>query len=300
MPVERDPMDPALYRVVANRRETSDVSSLTLAPLKAEMAVAPPRHGQFNMLTAFGVGEAAISVSRSSRLSGRDSGQGLHTAGAGSIVHTIRDVGAVTHALCVASAGSLVGVRGPFGQGWGAEDGDWLAEGDVVVVAGGIGLAPLRSVVDDLAGRSTDASGRLRGRLFVIAGAREQAQVIFADDLARWAALGAIVSVTVDVSTPGWTGHVGLVTAQIAPAGIDPGGARALVCGPEIMMRFTAAALEKLGMDPSRIFVSLERNMQCGLGWCGHCQLGPLILCRDGPIVAYGGAVTHLMRERER
>ena len=108
------------------------------------------------------------------------------------------------------------------------------------------------------------------------------------------------MEVTVDVPAPGWTGHVGLVTSLLNDAGFDPLGATALVCGPEIMMRFTARALIDSGVDPRCIKVSLERNMQCGVAWCGHCQLGPLLLCRDGPILPYAGVVTHLLTERER
>jgi anaerobic sulfite reductase subunit B len=145
------------------------------------------------------------------------------------------------------------------------------------------------------------ASGqRVSGRVFVIAGAREPAQVIFGDDLQAWADAGAEVAVTVDVSTTGWTGHVGLVTSLLGGAGFVADRAVALVCGPEIMMRFTARTLVDLGVDPGRIWVSLERNMQCGVAWCGHCQLGPYLLCRDGPVLPYGGAVAQLLVERER
>jgi NAD(P)H-flavin reductase len=136
--------------------------------------------------------------------------------------------------------------------------------------------------------------------VFVIVGAREPSQVIFGEDLEEWANLGARVTVTVDVSTPGWHGQVGLVTARLAETAFDPAGALALVCGPEIMIRFTARELLDRGIEPDRIRVSLERNMQCGLAWCGHCQLGPLLVCRDGPVVPYSKVVAHLLSERER
>jgi NAD(P)H-flavin reductase len=275
-------MTPVLYRVVGRVDETEDVTTLVLTPQSgAPMAFRP---GQFNMLTAFGIGEAAISVSSAPR----------HRA---PLEHTVRDVGPVSHSLCGTQIGDVVGVRGPFGTDWGVGElaGD-EASGDVVVVAGGIGLAPLRGAVHELMARRQHAGTRV----FVIVGARDPSQIVFRDDLERWAVVGADVSITVDLSAPGWTGHVGLVTSLLASAGFDPSGASALVCGPEIMMRFTARALIDLGVDPLRIRVSMERNMQCAVGWCGHCQLGPFIVCRDGPVMPYAGLVAHLLTERER
>ena len=166
----------------------------------------------------------------------------------------------------------------------------------MVVVAGGIGLAPLRGAVDELVHRAEPG----RGRVFVIAGARQPGQIIFGDDLEAWERDGAVVAVTVDVAGPGWSGHVGLVTSLLDHAAFDPASSIAFICGPEIMMRFTARALVDRGVDPERIRVSLERNMQCGVGWCGHCQLGPFLLCRDGPVLPYAGAVAQLLNERER
>lgn len=282
-------MTPVPHRVVGRRDETDDVVTLLLSPTAGGALRA--RSGQFNMLTAFGVGEAAISVS-----SAPDD--------EGPLQHTVRDVGPVTHALCQARVGGVIGVRGPFGTDWavgatrepGAPRNAPGPEGDVVVVAGGIGLAPLRGAVYELVARHS----RGGGRVFVIVGARDPSQIIFGSDLDAWARDGARVEVTVDVPAPGWTGHVGLVTSLLNQAGFDPREASALVCGPEIMMRFTARYLIDVGVDPRFIKVSLERNMQCGVAWCGHCQLGPLLLCRDGPILPYAGVVTHLLTERER
>lgn len=276
------PMAPLVHAVVGRRRETDDVVTLSLEPLTGP---APGfGAGQFNMLTAFGVGEAAISVSSA-------------PGAAGPLEHTVRAVGPVTRALCAAAPGDLVGVRGPFGTDWGVEalTGAGSAA-DVVVVAGGIGLAPLRGAVSQLVAARAGGGGRV----FVLAGARQPDQVVFAEDLAAWAAAGAHVAVTVDLGAPGWTGHVGLVTALLPDAGFDAPRASALVCGPEVMMRLTARALVDLGVPAGSIAVSLERNMQCGLGWCGHCQLGPLLLCRDGPVVPYAGAVARLLNQRER
>jgi anaerobic sulfite reductase subunit B len=269
-------MTPIPCQVVALRQETADV--VTLRTISTAGPFPAFRAGQFHMVTAFGVGEAAVSIS-----SAPDETEWIE--------HTVRDVGPVTHALIATPIGEVIGVRGPFGTDWGIEA-DRV--GDVVVVAGGIGIAPLRGAVYQLLRRSR------HGRVVVIVGARSPSQIVFQRDLEAWSGLGARVEVTVDVFEPGWDGHVGLVTSQLEGADFDPPNASALVCGPEIMMRFTAAALADSGIRPDRIRVSLERNMQCGVGWCGHCQLGPLLLCRDGPVVPYEGLVAHLLRERER
>ncbi|HUY21686.1 MAG TPA: FAD/NAD(P)-binding protein [Acidimicrobiales bacterium] len=274
------PLTPLPYRVMATRRLTDDVTTLSLEPLAGTPVRFGP--GQFNMLTAFGIGEVAISVS-----SAPDA--------PGPLEHTIRDVGAVTHALCSASPGAVVGVRGPFGNDWGVDD---MAGSDVVVVAGGIGLAPLRGAVERLVASLGDRRGP--SALFVLVGARSPDQVVFADDLARWQEAGADVRVTVDVAEAGWAGRVGVVTTLLPGAAFDPDRTKAIMCGPEIMMRFSIRGLVDRGVPASAIRVSLERNMQCGVGLCGHCQLGPYLLCRDGPIFGYEGALERLLLQRER
>ncbi|HUY29646.1 MAG TPA: FAD/NAD(P)-binding protein [Acidimicrobiales bacterium] len=266
---------PAPYRVVERRVEADGVVSIALVPVAGEPV--PWRPGQFNMLTAFGVGEVAISMSG--------------VPGDGRLWHTVRDVGAVSHALCGTGVGDVVGVRGAFGTAWGVEELDGV---DVVVVAGGIGLAPLRGAISLLAQRPSG-----RGGLSVALGARSPDQVIFAEDLERWRERGAEVELTVDAAAPGWTGSVGLVTAVLPRLSFDAGRAVALVCGPEVMMRIVARALVDRGVAADAIRVSLERNMQCGVGLCGHCQLGPLLICRDGPVRSYG-EIEHLFGERER
>lgn len=272
------PLTPVPHRVVDRRPEAGDVTTLVLQPL----AGPPLRHrpGQFTMLTAFGVGESAVSISSPPDPAGR-------------LEQTVRAVGPVTRALCATDVGGVVGVRGPFGTDWGVAE---AAGADVVVVAGGIGLAPLRGAVASLvAGAPADG-----GRVFVLVGARRPDQVIFAGDLRAWSDAGAHVTVTVDIGAPGWAGNVGLVTSLLDGAGFDPARATAMVCGPEVMMRFTARQLVDMGVDPGRIRVSLERNMQCGVAWCGHCQLGPFLLCRDGPVLPYAGEVARLLGQRER
>jgi NAD(P)H-flavin reductase len=241
---------PAPRRVLARRQETHDTWTIEV---EADTPYAP---GQFAMLYAFGTGEAPISASRT----------GARTA------HTIRAVGAVTEALCVAD---VVGVRGPYGNAWPLE----LAAGrDVVVVAGGIGLAPLRPVVDALLGERDRY-----GAASLLYGGRTPAELLYPDELERWGR-ELDVAVTVDAAPPGWDGPVGVVTKLIARAAIDPERTVAMLCGPEVMMRFAAAALLQRGVPDDAIWVSLERSMKCGTGHCGHCQLGPLLICRDGAV----------------
>jgi anaerobic sulfite reductase subunit B len=263
---------PLVSRVVDRRVEADDVVTLAVEPVDGTFA--PFRAGQFNMLCAFGVGEVPISISSA-------------PGSVGPLEHTVRDVGAVTRALCAADVGSLLGVRGPYGTAWDVED---LGDSDVVVVAGGIGLAPLRGATDQVVSAALGGGpGGPAGsaRTTVLVGARSPDQVIFPGDLERWAASGAEVEVTVDVAPHGWRGSVGVVTNLISARGFEGRSTVALLCGPEVMIRFCARALLDKGLPPESIRVSLERNMQCGAALCGHCQLGPLLLCRDGPVVDY-------------
>ena len=260
------PMRPARYTVAARRAETDDTVTLMLRP--AENPIEPPCPGQFTMLYAYGVGEVPISVSGVGR------GQEL--------VQTIHAIGAVTQALCAAAPGDMIGVRGPFGTRWRLS----VAEGqDLLVVAGGIGLAPLRPLL------LTALEQRARyGQVVLLVGARSPHDLLFTRELETWRRRGADVRVTVDRAHAEWKGDVGLVTKFIDRTVHDPAGTVAFVCGPEIMMRVSAHALVSLGVAADHIQVSLERNMRCGTALCGHCQLGPLLLCRDGPVVSYAEA----------
>jgi anaerobic sulfite reductase subunit B len=265
---------PASYRVAARLQETHDTVSLILEPDGDPIAGVRP--GQFTMLYAARVGEVPVSVSG--------------PAGSRALIQTIRAVGAVTTALCAAQPGQFVGVRGPFGTCW---DEASAAGQDLLVVAGGIGLAPLRPAV------LAALSERQRyHRVIVLVGARSPAELLFATELAEWHDRGAEVDVTVDKADASWPGNVGVVTQLIGRAGLDPVRTTALICGPEVMMRMTARNLRAAGIPAARIRVSLERNMQCGVAECGHCQLGPLLLCRDGPVVSYAVAES-LMAVRE-
>jgi len=259
-------MAPVPYRVRSRVVENADSVTLCLEPVGA--ALAAPVPGEFMMMYAHGVGEVAISVS------------GDPSRTDGTITHTIRSVGSVSSALCAARPGATLGMRGPFGTGWGLRE---AAGRDLVVVAGGVGLAPLRPVVlGALAERDR------YGRVVVIAGARAERDFLYATELAQWQRDSRLdVHLTVDVPLQGWTGETGLVTEPLRRLRLRPDQTTAFLCGPESMMRLGALALLDKGLAPQDIRVSLERNMQCGIGWCGHCQLGPLLLCRDGPVVGY-------------
>lgn len=262
----RNAMAPVPYRVRDRVVESLDSVTLCLEPVGSSLRT--PQPGEFMMLYAFGVGEAAISIS------------GDPAVTDGSITHTIRAVGAVSRALHDAGPGTVVGVRGPFGTTWGLKE---AAGRDLVMVAGGVGLCPLRpAVLGALAGRSR------YGKVTLIVGARSREDFVFAEQLEKWSHDPQIaLHITVDVPVQGWGGEVGLVTEPLRRLTIDPDRTTAFLCGPESMLRLGAEALLAKGMVAQDIRVSLERNMQCGVGWCGHCQLGPLLLCRDGPVVGY-------------
>ncbi len=261
---EPGPMVPVPFTLVSKQQDTLDTWTLQLRPRTGEgLAFAP---GQFTMLSAFGTGEVPISIS----------GGGGWDAGDGPLVHTVRAVGLATQAICQAPVGATLGVRGPFGRPWPVEQ---LTGADVLVVAGGIGLAPLRPAILALLARR-----ERYGRLVLLYGGRDPDQLLYGDELARWAADGLEVVVTVDSAGPEWLGHVGVVPRMVRRASFDPANAAALLCGPEVMMRFTVSALAQAGVGSDRVYASMERNMQCGIGHCGHCQLGPTLVCRDGPV----------------
>jgi NAD(P)H-flavin reductase len=262
-------MTPVPYHVTARREETADTVTLDLAADDASLT--EPLPGQFMMMYAFGVGEVPISVS------GCPSDDGV-------LSHTIRAVGPVSHALCGLVPGRPVGLRGPFGTDWPLA----AAEGrDLVVVGGGIGLAPLRPVVR----RVLADRGRF-GRVTLLVGARRPDSLLFASQLADWRGhFDLDVSITVDAASGDWRGDVGVVTKLLPRVPLEPARTVAVVCGPEVMIRAVARELIGLGVESERLFVSLERNMRCGLGHCGHCQLGPLFVCTAGPVVAWSTAV---------
>jgi NAD(P)H-flavin reductase len=264
VPLPRGPLLPEVVRVRDFRQETHDVYTLTLEPA----APYSFRPGQFNMLYAFGVGEVPISVSSDPAEAGQ------------SLLHTIRAVGSVTNALGKLRAGDAVGMRGPFGSCWPVE----AARGhDVVFVTGGIGLAPLRPAIYHVLRHREDY-----GRLVLLHGSRSPADLLFADELHAWRRRPDFqVLLTVDRADASWHGAIGPVTTLFGQANFEASRAVGLMCGPEVMMRFTIYEFEKCGVPHGRLYVSLERNMQCAVGFCGHCQFGPHFICMDGPVFRY-------------
>lgn len=262
-----DPMLPVPWRVADRWDETRDTFSFLLEPAQPQ---APFRFlaGQFNMLYAFGTGESAISLS------------GDPNADDGRLIHTIRRVGAVTSALSRLSPGSSLGLRGPFGNPWPMEA---LRGRDLVFIAGGIGLAPLRpAILQALANRGD------YGRIHILVGARAPEDALYLEQLKEWNGQDRVnCQITVDRAGEDWTGRVGVVTKLIPMANLDPSNTVALICGPEIMMRYTAIELRKLGVTDDRILVTMERNMKCAIGFCGHCQFGPEFICKDGPVFRF-------------
>lgn len=259
------PMVPVRHRVAGVRRDLPDTVTLTLVPDGRPLA--PFTAGQFNMVWAFGKGEVPISVSGAAARQDR-------------IEHTVRAVGPSTAALCALRLGDVVGLRGPFGTSWRPED---AAGGDLLVVAGGLGLAPLRPVV--LHALAHRAGYR---RVVVLIGSRAPDALLYGDEIAAWRAGGELdVWVTVDHADRGWWGEVGLVTRLLDRVTLDPPVTRAMVCGPELMMRLTARDLVDRGLAASAVQVSLERNMKCAVAHCGHCQLGPTLVCRDGAVLPF-------------
>jgi anaerobic sulfite reductase subunit B len=262
-----DPMRPLPFAVRARRSESPATVSIEVEPVGD--AIDRPAPGQFVMVWAFGVGEVPISVS--------------HVDGH-RITLTIRSVGAVSEALVSHGVGEVLGVRGPFGTAWPV---DAAAGRDVVVVAGGLGLAPLRMAIDELV-----AGGRPARHVTLVVGARSPDQVLYPAAMDAWAEAGASVHPTVDTAGRSWHGAVGTATAQLER--LAERHELAFVCGPELMMTSAARSTVALGTPADQVWVSLERNMHCGVAQCGRCQLGPLLLCRDGAVVRWSDAATLL------
>jgi NAD(P)H-flavin reductase len=278
MKTERsDPMVPQPYRVRHVRHEIPDTFTLDLEPEDGS-TIPSFATGQFNMLYVFGVGEIPISIS----------GNPIKP---GPLVHTIRAVGTVSRMMQKLKPKDVIGVRGPFGNHWPIEQ----ATGkDIVIVAGGIGLAPLRSTLYQII-----AQRERYGRVSLIYGARTPDDILYRKECERWQRQPDLdVYLTVDRATSSWEGRVGLVTKLIPRASFDPHQTTALICGPEVMMRFSVLELEKRGVASENIFLSMERNMKCAIGFCGRCQYNRSFVCKDGPIFSYR-SIQDLLVKRE-
>lgn len=257
-------MIPRLYRIEQRSEEYPGTFTLQLAAEQGSSGEFSP--GQFNMLYAFGAGEVPISMS------------GPLSAD-GALVHTIRTQGLVTRALRRLRRGEQVGVRGPFGSGWPL---DKVQGKDLLIIAGGLGLAPLRPVIYSF----LQGSGQAR-RLRLFYGARRPRERLYTRELVEWTRSMELVQ-SVDHADGDWTGHIGVITDPLQAAQLDTENTVAFVCGPEIMMRFCIRVLCEKGLPESAIYLSMERNMKCATGHCGHCQWGPNFVCKDGPVFCYG------------
>ncbi|MCA9838814.1 MAG: FAD/NAD(P)-binding protein [Trueperaceae bacterium] len=260
------PMQPEPYRIERVHKDTGDTFTLELKPAAGNAGFAF-KPGQFNMLYVFGVGEIPISIS----------GDPEDTA---SLIHTTREVGTVTRAMRALKQADVLGIRGPFGSSWPVLE---AKDQDIVLVAGGIGLAPLRPALYHVMNHRSDY-----GKVVLLYGARTPEDILYKKELAQWRSKFDLdVFVTVDRATGNWQGNVGFVTQLIKRAPFEARNTTAMICGPEVMMRFTAQELIKRGVAKEQVFVSMERNMKCGIGLCGHCQYGPHFICKDGPVFSY-------------
>lgn len=268
-------MTPEFFCITRMQKDTHDTFTINLEPPNGGFTFAP---GQFNMVYLFGVGEVPVSIS------GDPSNHNT-------LVHTIRAVGTTTKAMQKLKKGDFLGIRGPFGSHWPMEE---SIGSDIVIVAGGIGLAPLRSSIYYVL-----ANREKYGKVVLLYGTRTPKDILYRKELEQWRSrFDMEVMVTVDRAASDWRGLVGVVTTLIPRSHFDPLNTVAMVVGPEIMMRFTVQELQKRGVPSESIYLSMERNMKCGIGFCGHCQMGPTFICKDGPVYSYP-AIKDIWMKRE-
>ena len=271
------PMVPSPFRVLSARDELPGCTTLRVTPVEAagSCQFSP---GQFYMVYVFGRGEVPISVSGD-------------PDDPSELTFTVRDVGAVTSALCAVNPGDFIGLRGPFGSAWPVSQ---IKARDVVVIAGGLGLAPLRPAILHIQSNRSDYESAT-----LLYGTRQPDSILYRELLETWRETAQIdVGVTVDTAGRDWSGKVGVVTELLKDQRIKPNKTSAMICGPEIMMRFSAYALMDLGVSPKDIFVSMERNMKCAIRKCGRCQYGPYFVCHDGPVFPFD-RIEELFKIRE-
>ncbi len=266
---EQNPWAPEPWQVIHKVVENHDTVTLRMAPSHREKPYQPlAKPGQFNMLYAFGKGEIPISIS---------------SIGDSWIEHTIRNVGAVSKALFHVTPGDWVGVRGPFGSSWYLDHCDGY---DLVVMAGGVGLAPLKPLIEQIL-----AEKQRFGKVMVFYGARDPHNLLFTQQSEHWfhsmEFLRTVDTIGNTALSPPWLEHIGVVPDLLSHVSISAERVRAFVCGPEIMMRYSITKLIELGVPTNQIYISMERNMKCAIGFCGHCQLGGHFICRDGPVFPY-------------
>ena len=222
--------------------------------------------GQFNMVYLPGLGEAAISISSDSEDHSR-------------LGHTIRFVGNVTRAVSRLKVGDVVGLRGPFGTAWPTHE---MEGHDVIIACGGVGLPPLRPAIHYIINHREKF-----GKVYLLYGARTPGDLLYPADYDRWQAAGIQVQITVDRADETWQGQVGVVPMLFYRFRMDAPNSIVLTCGPEVMIRYVVYEGLARRVPAEQIYVSLERNMKCGQGSCGHCQLGPYFICKDGPVFRF-------------
>ena len=272
-----NPWQPHAARIVSVTPEVRNITTYELEledpDLRKRYRFAP---GQFNMLYLPGFGESAISISSNPHQPER-------------LLHTVRAVGNVTQALARKQVGDQILLRGPFGSSWPVE----LCRGqDLVIACGGLGLPPLRPVIYDVLGRRAEF-----GSVALLYGARRPQDLLFTDEYERWRSGGIDVAVTVDVGDGTWSGQIGVVPTLFERLRIVPDRTLVMTCGPEIMMRFVMQDAREHGIPREQIYLSMERNMNCAVGLCGHCQLGPAFICKDGPVFRLDRIEPYLYRE---
>ncbi len=261
-----DPMLPRPYRIQRVRRELPGTFTWELAPANGDLP-SSFEPGQFNMVYVGGIGEIPVSISGD-------------PANPEKMIHTIRAVGQLTRAMETFGRHTVVGLRGPFGTPWPVDE---IRGRDVVLVSGGLGLAPLRPAFYHLL-----QEREAYNRIILLYGARDPDEILYRDEIKQWRRhLDLDVEVTVDSALGRWRGHVGVVPELIKRVDFDPERTTGLICGPEVMMKYSAIALINRGVAAENLYVSMERNMKCAVGFCGHCQLGPHFVCKDGPVFRY-------------
>jgi NAD(P)H-flavin reductase len=264
--VRTAPMTPRAFKLVDKTWETPDTATLVFED--HERLGTHFRPGQFMMIYVFGVGEVPISLAGNPHMDR-------------ALIHTIRGVGAVTDAIVSLEPGDTVGMRGPYGSSWPMAK---TSGRDLLVVAGGIGLAPLRPAILEALHQREELKS-----LSLLYGARTPTDLLYRGDLLGWVSTDGIdVEVTVDRAGSDWWGDVGLVTDLLPRVPFEPSNTTALICGPEVMMRVVARELRDRGVSADDIWISIERNMKCAIGFCGHCQYGSDFLCKTGPIGSFG------------
>jgi sulfhydrogenase subunit gamma (sulfur reductase) len=260
-----NPFLPHVAEVVGVRQETGDIRTLALRFRQGiDFDFVP---GQFVEVSVFGVGEIPLGLASSPTRREK-------------IEVSVKRIGSVTNEIHKLTPGDTLGVRGPYGNGWPVER---LHGRDVVIIGGGIGLSPLRSLIDYMLDNRDDF-----GKMKILYGARTQDDLVYKRLIEEWGRhRDTEVHCTVDIGTPGWTGHVGVVTALFDQANISTENTMVITCGPPIMIKFVTMGLEKMGFSDEDIITSMEKMMKCGVGKCGHCNLGSKYVCLDGPVFTH-------------